>query len=415
MQRIGRNFTRSFSTGRALSLKSVYILSGARTPIGNFGGALKSVSAADLGVVAANAAVERANIKKSDVEEFYFGQVLQAGVGQAPARQVVIKGGFPQETEATTINKVCASGLKAVSLASQAIQTGDRDVVLAGGTESMSNAPFYVSRNLGFGHQQLVDSIVKDGLTDTYDKIHMGMCCENTNKREGITREDQDNFAIESYKRALDAQKNGGFDAEIVPVVVKSKKGEVIVSEDESPKSVKFDGIPKLRPAFDKNGTVTAANASSLNDGAAALVLASGEKAQELGANVVAKVIAYADAATAPIDFTIAPSKAVPILLKRAGLTKDDIARWELNEAFAGVSVANNRLLGLDPAKVNVKGGAVALGHPIGASGARILVTLINNLKEGEYGVAGICNGGGAATTLLIQKVSAVNDVKARL
>ncbi|ANB14038.1 acetyl-CoA C-acetyltransferase [Sugiyamaella lignohabitans] len=403
--------TRSFSTSRASrSLKSAYILGGARTPIGNFGGSLKAVSAVDLGIVAANGAIEKAGIKKSDVQEVYFGHVIQGNVGQAPARQVVIKGGFPETTEATTINKVCASGLKSVSLAVQAIQTGDRDVLLAGGMESMSNTPYYSVRNASFGNQQLTDSILGDGLTDVYNKIHMGLCCENTNKREGITREDQDNFAIESYKRAIEAQKNGGFDNEIVPVTIKTKKGDVVVSEDEAPKVIKFESVPKLRPAFAKDGTITAANASSLNDGAAALVVSSGSKAKELGANVVAKVIAYADAATAPIDFTIAPSKAVPILLKRAGLTVDDIAKWELNEAFAGVSIANNRILGLDPAKVNVKGGAVAIGHPIGASGARILVTLINNLKEGEYGVAGICNGGGAATTLLIQKVSKVED-----
>lgn len=392
-----------------------YILSAARTPIGNMQGSLKSKSAVELGSIASKAAIERAGIKPEDVEDCYFGQVLQAGVGQAPARQVVIKTGIPETCEATTINKVCASGTKAVTLAAQSILTGDRDVVLAGGTESMSNTPYYLNRNMAFGHQQVNDSIIKDGLWDVYNQIHMGSCCENTNKREGITREDQDNYAIESYKRASESIKNGAFKDEIVPVPVKNKKQEISITDDESPNSVKFESIPKLRAAFDKDGTVTAANASSLNDGAAALIVASGEKANELGASVLGKIISYADAAVAPIDFTIAPSKAVPIALKRAGLNKDDIAKWELNEAFSGVSIANNKILGLDSSKVNTKGGAVALGHPIGASGARILVTLLHNLKEGEYGVAGICNGGGAATAVVVQRTSKVDPVSAKL
>ena len=403
-------FVRQFHYSRTLKLNSAYIIAAARTPIGNFQGSLKTLSGSDLGAIVASAVVERANIKKSDVTDSYFGQVLQAGVGQAPARQVIKKAGFPDETEATAINKVCASGLKAVSLATQAIQVGDRDVVLAGGTESMSNSPFYLPRNLGFGNQVAKDSIINDGLTDVYDQIHMGNCCENTNQRDNITRKDQDDFAIESYRRAIESLDNKAFAEEIVPVTIKTRKGETVVSEDEGPRSVKLEKIPSLRPAFIKDGTVTAANASSLNDGAAALLLASGSKAKELKTPVLAKVVAYADAATAPIDFTIAPSLAVPILLKRAGLQVSDIAKWELNEAFAGVSITNNRRLGLDPAKVNVKGGAVALGHPIGASGARILVTLIHNLKEGEYGVAGICNGGGGATTVLIKRVSAVEE-----
>lgn len=412
---MNRAFSRGFHTSRvSRGLNSVYILSGARTPIGNFNGALKSFSAPQLGVVAASEAVNRAGIQKKDVQELYFGQVIQADSGQAPARQVIINGGFPQETEATTVNKLCASGLKSVSLAAQAIQVGDRDVVMAGGMESMSNSPYYLPRQLGFGHKQATDSLIRDGLWDVYNDIHMGNCCENTNKRESITREQQDEYATQSYKKALETQKNGGFDNEIVPVTVKTRKGEVVVKDDEGPKGTDFSKFSTLRPAFEKNGTVTAANASSLNDGAAALVLASGAKAKELGANISAKIIAYADAATAPIDFTIAPSLAIPILLKRAGLSKDDIAKWEINEAFAGVSIVNNRLLGLDSSRVNVKGGAVALGHPIGASGARILVTLMNNLKEGEYGVAAICNGGGAATSLLIQKVSSVDDSEVR-
>lgn len=407
---MSKAFIRNFHVSRAVRLNSAYIIGAARTPIGNFQGSLKALSGADLGAIVANAVVERAGVEKKDVGEVYFGQVLQAGVGQAPARQVIKKAGFPDEVEATAINKVCASGLKAVSLATQSIQVGDRDVVLAGGTESMSNSPYYLPRTLGFGHQKAQDSIILDGLTDVYDQIHMGNCCENTNKRDNITREDQDNFAIESYRRSLESIKNNAFAEEIVPVVIKSKKGEVTVTEDEGPKSVKLEKIPTLRAAFEKNGTITAANASSLNDGAAALLLASGAKAKELKTPVLAKVVAYADAATAPIDFTIAPSLAIPILLKRAGLTVNDIAKWELNEAFSGVSITNNRRLGLDPAKVNVKGGAVSLGHPIGASGARILVTLIHNLKEGEYGVAGICNGGGGATSVLIKRVSAVEE-----
>ncbi|KAF5101581.1 hypothetical protein D0Z03_000566 [Geotrichum reessii] len=403
-------FVRQFHYSRSLKLNSAYIIAAARTPIGNFQGCLKSLTGSELGAIVADAVVQRANIKKSDVTDSYFGQVLQAGVGQAPARQVIKKAGFPDSTECTAINKVCASGLKAVSLATQAIQVGDRDLILAGGTESMSNSPFYLPRNLGFGNQIAKDSIINDGLTDVYDKIHMGNCCENTNKRENITRQDQDDFTIESYRRSLESLENKAFAEEIVPVTVKNKKGETVISEDEGPRSVKLERIPTLRPAFMKDGTVTAANASSLNDGAAALLIASGEKAKELKTPVLAKIIAYADAATAPIDFTIAPSLAIPILLKRAGLQVSDIAKWELNEAFAGVSIANNRRLGLDPAKVNVKGGAVALGHPIGASGARILVTLVHLLKEGEYGVAAICNGGGGATSVLVKKVSAVEE-----
>lgn len=397
---------RSLHTSRMV--QNVYILSGARTAIGNFGGSLKNVSATDLGAVAAKAAIERAGIKPEHVEDCYFGNVLSANIGQAPARQVVIKAGLPETTEATTINKVCASGLKTVSLAAQAIALGDRDVVLTGGMESMSNTPFYFPRNAAFGHQQAKDAIVGDGLWDVYNQIHMGSCCENTNRREGITRQDQDDYALESYRRANAAIDGGEFDAEIAPVTIKSKKGDVVVKTDESPKSLKPEAVPKLRPAFEKDGTVTAANASSLNDGAAALVLASGSKAKELGASVLGRVVGYADAALSPIDFTVAPAKAIPLALKKAGLTKDDISKWEINEAFSGVSIANNKLLGLDPSKVNVKGGAVALGHPIGASGARILVTLLHLLKEGEYGVAGICNGGGAATAVVVQKVSAV-------
>lgn len=407
---MSRVFTRNFHLSKVANLHQAYIIAAGRSPIANFNGALKTVSATDLGAQVVKAVVERSHVPPAEVEEAYIGMVLQGGVGQAPGRQVVIKAGLPDTTEATTINKVCASGLKSVALATQSVWLGDAGVVLAGGTESMSNTPYYLPRTLGFGHTPASDSILHDGLTDAYDKIHMGICCENTNARENITREDQDQFALESYRRSLESIKTGAFKDEIVPITIKTRKGETVFSEDEGPGSAKLDKLSTLRPAFKKDGTVTAANASALNDGAAAVIVASGEKAKELKTPVLAKVIAYADAAIAPIDFTVAPSFAIPKLLKKAGLKVEDIAKWELNEAFSGVSIANNRRLGLDPAKVNVKGGAVALGHPIGASGARILVTLLGNLKEGEYGVAAICNGGGAASSLLIKKVSAVEE-----
>ncbi|ODQ67716.1 acetoacetyl-CoA thiolase [Nadsonia fulvescens var. elongata DSM 6958] len=405
---------RSFSSSvcsRQVKLNPVYILSGARTPIGAFNGSLKSISAVELGTIAVKAAVERAGLANKDVQELYMGQVLQGNVGQSPARQVVIKAGLPESTEATTINKVCSSSLKAVSIATQSIQVGDRDIIVAGGMESMSNSPFYLSRgSLNFGDVKATDSIIKDGLWDVYNNIHMGNCAENTVKREKITREQQDAYAIESYQRAIKAQREGLFNAEIIPVEIKSRNGTSVISEDESPKTVRFDKIPTLKPVFDKQGTVTAANSSSINDGASALVLASGNKAKKLNSPILAKVIAYADAATAPIDFTIAPSLAIPLLLKKAGLSISDIAKWEINEAFAAVSLANNAILGLDASKVNVKGGAIALGHPVGSSGSRILVTLINSLKEGEYGVAALCNGGGASTSVLVKKMSKVEE-----
>lgn len=415
-------FLRRFhvTAARRLIGNPVYIVSSARTPVGKIFGVLKSQTAADLGVVAVKAAIERTqgSIKPTDIEELYFGNVLQAGTGQSPARQVVIKSGLPEEVEATTINKVCASGLKSVALASQSIQLGDRDIIIAGGMESMSNTPYAIKRAHGpsFGHQQVQDLIIHDGLTDVYNQIHMGNCCENTVKRDGITREDQDNFAIESYKRAIAAQESGAFKNEIAPVIIKSRKGEVTVTEDEEPKTVNFDKLKTLRPAFEKNGSVTAGNSSALNDGASALILASGAKAKELGAPIQAKILAYADAAIAPIDFTIAPSFAIPKLFEKVSktlhlnITPDQISKWELNEAFSGVALANLKRLKLDPSKVNINGGAVALGHPLGSSGARILVTLINVLKEGEYGVASLCNGGGAATAILIQKVSSVQE-----
>ncbi|CEH19310.1 acetyl-c-acetyltransferase [Ceraceosorus bombacis] len=392
-------------TQRVMSqINDVYVLSATRTPIGSFNGSLKKLTAPALGVVATKAAIERAGLQPGQIEEIYFGNVLQGNVGQAPARQVVLGSGCPDTTEATTINKVCASGMKAISLAAQNIALGQRGVMVAGGMESMSNAPFYMTRGATFGHQQLLDAIVKDGLHDVTNQVHMGNCAENTAKKQNISREDQDAYAIESYRRAAEAWKSGAFKDEIVPVVIADKKGDVTVSEDEEYKNVKLDKIPTLRPVFDKNGTVTAANASTLNDGASAVVLASKAEADKLGAKPIAKIIAFADAACAPIDFPIAPAHAIPLALKRAGIEVKDVARWEINEAFSAVAIANNQLLNLDPSKVNVLGGGVSLGHPIGSSGCRIVVTLIHQLKPGEYGVAGVCNGGGGASAIVIKR-----------
>ncbi|KAI9306981.1 Thiolase, N-terminal domain-containing protein [Cunninghamella echinulata] len=393
---------RTFAT--ATGPNDVVIASAVRTPVGCFGGSLKSLSATQLGSIAARAAIERAGIQAKDIEEGYFGNVIQASLGQSPARQVMLGAGCPESTEATTINKVCASGMKTIMLAAQSLRLGDREVMLAGGMESMSNAPFYAPRNIAYGHQQLSDSIIKDGLWDVYNQIHMGSCAENTAVNYNITREDQDAHALESYKRAAKAWENGVFDNEIAPVTIKSRKGETIVKVDEEYTNVKFDKIPTLRPVFKKDGTVTAANASTLNDGASALVLMTRQKANELGVKPLARIVSYADAACAPIDFTIAPSKALPIALEKAGLSIKDISLFELNEAFSVVARVNEQLLGLDPAKVNVAGGAVALGHPIGSSGSRIVVTLTHLLKSGEFGAAGVCNGGGAASSIIIQK-----------
>ncbi|CDS03077.1 hypothetical protein LRAMOSA00479 [Lichtheimia ramosa] len=394
---VARNYTTK-------SPNDVVIASAVRTPVGCFNGSLKSLSAPNLGAIAARGAIERAGLKPEQIEEAYIGNVLQANLGQAPARQVVLEAGCPESTEATTINKVCSSGMKAVMMAAQSIKLGDRDIMLAGGMESMSNAPYYSKRNLLFGHQQLSDAIIKDGLWDVYNQIHMGNCAENTAKVQNISREEQDAHALESYRRAAKAWENGVFDNEIVPVSIKSKKGEVIVKEDEEYKNVKYEKIPTLRPVFQKDGTVTAANASTINDGASALVLMSRQKAEELGVKPLARILAYADAATAPIDFTIAPSMALPIALKKAGVDIKDISLFELNEAFSVVAKANEKILGLDPSKVNVAGGAVALGHPIGSSGSRIIVTLTHLLKSGELGAAGVCNGGGAASAIVIQR-----------
>ncbi|CEI93812.1 hypothetical protein G6F70_007340 [Rhizopus microsporus] len=398
-----KTFIRTFATA-AKSPNDVVIASAVRTPVGCFGGSLKSLSATQLGSIAVRAAIERAGISPSDVEEAYIGNVLQANLGQSPARQAVLGAGCPESTEATTINKVCASGMKAVMLATQAIKNGDRSVMVAGGMESMSNAPYYAPRNAAYGHQQLNDAIIKDGLWDAYNNIHMGGCAENTATNYNITREQQDEHAIESYRRAAKAWESGVFENEIAPVTVKSKKGETVVKIDEEYTNVNFDRIKTLRPVFKKDGTVTAANASTLNDGASALVLMSRAKAEALGVKPLARIISYADAATKPIDFTIAPALALPVALEKAGLKKDDISKFELNEAFSVVARVNEQLMGLDPSKVNVAGGAVALGHAIGSSGSRIIVTLTHLLKSGEYGAAAVCNGGGAASAIVIQR-----------
>ncbi|KAJ3275779.1 erg10, acetyl-CoA C-acetyltransferase [Terramyces sp. JEL0728] len=388
----------------SVSLKEVVIVSATRTPTGAFGKSLKGLTGPQLGAVAIKGAVEKAGLKPEQIEEVYMGNVVSAGAGQAPARQATLFAGLPESTEATTINKVCASGLKAVMLAAQNLQTGQRDIMVAGGFESMSNVPFYFPRNAAYGNQVAKDGILHDGLTDPYNNIHMGSCAEGTAKEHGITREQQDEFAISSYTRASEAWKKGAFKEEITPIVLKSKKGDVVFAEDEGYKDVSFSKLPSLRPAFEKNGTITAANASTLNDGASAVVLMTREKANELGVKPLAKIISFADAATDPKKFAIAPSLAIPKALEKAGISVKDVDLFEINEAFSVVIRANEKILGIDPKKVNVNGGGVSLGHPIGSSGSRILVTLVHLLEKGQVGCAAICNGGGAASSMVIQK-----------
>lgn len=390
-------------------MKEVYIISAVRTPMGSFGGSLKGFSATQLGSIAIKGALERAGVKPELVNDVLMGAVIQANLGQAPARQAAKFAGLPDQVNCTTVNKVCASGMKAISLAAQSILLGDADVVIAGGMESMSNVPFYSDAlrwGNKYGNVSLIDGLAKDGLTDVYDGKAMGNAAEMCAGTCGVSREDQDAFAIESYKRSQAAVNEGKFDNEIVPVPIPQRKGDpVLFAKDEEPFNVKFDKIPELKGAFVKDGTVTAANASTMNDGAAALLLMSSEKANELGLKPIAKVIGYADAEQAPEWFTTAPSLAVPKAVEKAGLKMEDIAYWELNEAFAVVGIENSRRMKLDPAKVNVNGGAVSLGHPLGCSGARIIVTLINVLKQNNarYGAAGICNGGGGASAMVIE------------
>jgi acetyl-CoA C-acetyltransferase len=391
-------------------MKEVYIVSATRTPIGSFGGSLASLSATQLGAIVIKSAVEKAGLQPTDIQEVYMGNVLSANLGQAPATQAAIFAGLPY-MPATTVNKVCASGMKAIMLAAQSIANGDNDIILAGGMESMSNVPYYLDKarnGYRLGNGQITDGLIKDGLWDVYNDYHMGSAAELCAVDCNVTREEQDAFAIESYKRAQQSQSEGKFKAEITPVELKDKKGEVtLFADDEEPKAVKFDKVSTLKPVFKKEGTVTAANASTLNDGAAALVLMSKDKADAMGIKPLAKIISYADAQQAPEYFTTTPSKAIPLALHKAGLSSNQIDFFEINEAFSVVSVANNKLMNLNPAKVNINGGAVAIGHPLGASGARIIVTLINVLQQnnGKLGAAGICNGGGGASAMVIENM----------
>lgn len=391
-------------------MKEVYIVSAARTAIGSFGGTLASVPATRLGAAAIKGALDKAGVDGKEVNEVFMGSVLQANLGQAPARQASKFAGLPDNVNCTTVNKVCASGMKSVMFGAQSIQLGDNDVVVAGGMESMSNVPFYLENNrwgAKYGNGTVIDGLAKDGLTDVYNNYAMGNCAELCAKDMKFSREEQDAFAIESYKRSAAAWSAGKFSNEVVPVTVKTKKGDVDFAEDEEYKNVNFEKIPALKPVFIKDGTVTAANASTMNDGAAALVLMSKEKADALGIKPIAKIKGFADAEQAPEWFTTSPSLAVPKAVKKAGLNMSDISYFELNEAFSVVGLANIKLMNLDPAKVNVNGGAVSIGHPLGASGVRIIVTLINVLKQNKarYGAAGICNGGGGASAIVIENV----------
>ncbi len=386
----------------------VYIVSAARTPMGSFLGSLSSVPATKLGSTAIQGALKMAGLDPKEIEEVYMGNVLQAGMGQAPARQAALGAGLSDSVPCTTINKVCASGMKAIALARATIAMGDAEIVIAGGMENMSQVPHYLDARKGskFGDIQMRDGMLTDGLTDVYNKTHMGNCAELCAKENNITREEQDAYVITSYKRSAYAWENGAYTSEVVPVEIPQRKGDpILFSEDEEYKNVKMDRISTLRPAFDKEGTVTAANASTLNDGASAVILASEEAVNRHGLTPLAKIIGYADAAQDPKWFTTAPSLALPIALDRAGISIEEVDLWELNEAFAVVGIVNNQKLGLDPEKVNVNGGAVSLGHPLGSSGCRIVVTLAHALKARglKYGAAGICNGGGGASALIIE------------
>lgn len=391
-------------------MKEIYIMSAVRTPIGSFGGSLAGFTATQLGSVAIKAAVERAGIDPALVQEVLMGNVLSANLGQAPATQAARFAGLP-DIPATTINKVCASGMKAIMLAAQGIAPGTTDIMVAGGMESMSNVPFYLDKaRTGYrlGHGQLIDGLVKDGLWDVYNDYHMGSAAELCAVDCNITREEQDAYAVESYKRSQAAQASGKFKAEIVPVEIKDRKGTATqFTEDEEAGSVNFDKIPGLKPVFKKDGTVTAANASTLNDGAAALVLMSKEKADQLGLKPIARILGFGDAQQAPELFTTAPARAIPRALQNAGISAAEVDFYEINEAFSVVALANNKLLQLDPKKVNVNGGAVSLGHPLGASGARIVVTLLHVLQQNNarIGVAGICNGGGGASAIVVENL----------
>ena len=390
-------------------IKKVVIVSAVRTPIGSFMGSLSSLSATKLGAIAIKGALDKINLDATLVQEVYMGNVVQAGVGQAPARQAAISAGIPDTVPCTTINKVCASGMKAVINAAQTIALGDADVVIAGGMESMSNIPHYLHMRNGhkFGPKNMEDGMQKDGLVDVYDNTAMGVLADLCASEFKVTREDQDNYSIQSYNRSAKAWADGKFNEEVIPVEIPQRRGEpIIFSEDEEYKNVRMDKIPTLRPVFTKEGTVTAANASTINDGAGAMVLMSEEKANELELTPLATILSYADAAQDPKRFTTAPSKALPKALDKAKITIDDVDYFELNEAFAVVGLSNMKLLGLDDSNVNVNGGAVSLGHPLGCSGVRILITLINVLKQNDakIGAAVICNGGGGASAMVIQR-----------
>ena len=392
-------------------MKEVYIISASRTPIGSFGGSLSSFSATELGSIAIKGALGKAGVEVNEVSEVIMGNVISANLGQAPARQASVGADIGYNVPCTTINKVCASGMKAVMYGAQAIMLGISDVVIAGGMESMSNIPYYLPKaRFGhkYGHGEILDGLLKDGLWEVYYKFPMGNCADNTAKEMGITREMQDEYAISSYKRSALATESGYFKEEIIPVEIPQRKSApLLMEEDEEFKNVNFDKIPNLKPVFDKEGTVTAANASSINDGASALVLMSKDKADKLGVKPIAKIRGFADAEQDPIWFTTSPSLAIPKAMKNAGVEKSDVDFFEINEAFSAVAIANNIKLNLDPDQVNVFGGAVSLGHPLGASGARIITTLnsVLSLKDGTVGVAGICNGGGGASAMVIEKV----------
>jgi acetyl-CoA C-acetyltransferase len=392
-------------------MKEVYIVSAVRTPLGSFGGKLSALTAVELGSIAIKGALEKAGLDPKEVEEVLMGNVISANLGQAPARQAAIGAGIGYQVPCTTINKVCSSGMKAIMFGAQSIMTGQNDVVVAGGMESMSNVPYYIPKGrfgYKYGNAELVDGLVKDGLFEVYYKFPMGNCADNTAKEMKISREEQDNYAIQSYTRAAEAWKSGAYNEEVVPVTIPGRKGEsIVIDEDEEYKNVIFDKIPGLKPVFDKEGTVTAANASTMNDGASALILMSKEKLQELNLTPIARIRGFADAAQDPLWFTTAPALAIPKAIKNAGLTENDVDYYEINEAFAAVALANQRQLNLDNDKLNIFGGAVALGHPLGASGARIITTLCSVLrqKKGNIGVAGICNGGGGASALVIEKM----------
>lgn len=392
-------------------MREVYIVSVARTPIGSFGGALASLTAPQLGAHVIKAAVERSGIQFSDVQEVYMGNVLSANIGQAPVTQAMLAAGVPDNTPSTTINKVCASGMKAIMLGAQSIMLGTNDIVVAGGMESMSNAPYYLPNErwgAKMGNKEVVDGVIKDGLWDPYGNKHMGSCGETCAREYNFSREDQDNYAIASYKRAAEAWKNGAFKNEVVPVVIPQKKGDPItVSEDEDYTKVKYDKIPSLSPSFEKTGTITAANASGINDGASAVVLMSKERCEAMGLKPLAKIVSFADAQQAPEWFTTTPAKAMPKAIEKAGLKVSDIDYFEINEAFSVVALANMKDMNIPHEKTNIYGGAVALGHPIGSSGARITITLLSALQNNNarYGCAGICNGGGGASAIVLERL----------